>query len=398
MEQDIKVLHVSTISLTAQVFIAPLARYLSTRGYVVTLACSPEKPAEGESVVEQLRQDGFRVHTVPMKRNISIIDDAISILRLYKFIRQEKFAIVHTQTSKAGFIGRTAAKLAGTPIIIHTAHAFPFHPYLKPATRRFYIALEKLAATLADLIMVDTEAVRNDGIRHRIKEPSKVLTVNMGINLDRFSPDRVDAENLREEFGLDPERPVVGTITRLVPDKGLDCFLYSAAQVAKVIPDTRFLIAGDGPLRQALERLTEELGIMANVIFTGFRSDIPELLSIMDVFVLPTLREGFGVVFAEAMAMGKPVVGSDIGPVAEVVVDGETGFLVPPGEPALFAQKTLLLLMDKDRRQQMGMAGRKRVEDLFDEKLMFQKIEVEYRRLLGEKGINAEGLRWTASH
>jgi glycosyltransferase involved in cell wall biosynthesis len=396
--KPVKILHVCTISLTAKVFIAPLAKYLSERGYMVTIACSDEKPAQGQSAVEELRNAGFRMQVIPMRRDIRLIDDFISIFRLYRFIRRERFDIVHTQTSKAGFIGRTAAKLAGTPIIIHTAHAFPFHPYLKPATRKFYIALEKLAGTFTDLIMVDTEAVRKDGIQYMIKEPSKILTVNMGINLDRFSPHRVNAASLREEFGFDSKTPVVGTVARLVPDKGLKCFLRSAAQVARVIPDTRFLIVGEGPLRQALECLAEELGIRDKVIFTGFRNDIPELLAIMDVFVLPTLREGFGVVLAEAMAMAKPVISSDIGPVAEVVVDGETGFLVPPDEAALFAQKTLLLLRDEHRQQQMGISGRKRVEKLFDEKLMFRKIEAEYRRLLEEKGISAESLRRTASY
>ncbi len=139
-------------------------------------------------------------------------------------------------------------------------------------------------------------------------------------------------------------------------------------------------------MQPALEQRALDLKIADRVIFTGSRSDIPNQLAAMDLFVLPTLREGFGVVFAEAMAMGKAVVGSDIGPVREVVADGETGLLFPPENPDRFAEAVVSLLADKRRRQAIGTAGRRRVEQLFDERKMFERIEAEYHRMLKEKG------------
>lgn len=381
----IKVLHVCTIPLTARAFIAPLARHLEARGFEVTIACADESEAESGPAMEEMRREGLRMKAIPIPRAIRPWADARALWTLTAFIRAERFAIVHTQTAKAGFIGRCAARLARVPVVIHTAHAFPFHPYLPPTFVRVYAMLERWAAGWTDLIMVDTEAVRSDGLRHRIP-PAKMLTVHMGIDLRRFSPADADGGSARREWGIPPDEPVVGAVARLVPDKGLDGFLDAAARVAGQRPRVRFLIVGGGPLHASLARRARTLGIADRVIFAGVRSDIPRQLAAMDLFVLPTRREGFGVAFAEAMSMGKPVVGSDIGPIREVVVDGETGLLVPPDDPERLAQAIITLLADEPRRRAMGAAGRRRVEALFDEQTMCERTEAEYRRLLKEKG------------
>jgi glycosyltransferase involved in cell wall biosynthesis len=241
---------------------------------------------------------------------------------------------------------------------------------------------------LADLLMVDTESVRADGLQHRIvQDPTKLVTVPMGIDLKKFSPSSQGPDNLRRTLGFDSKDLVVGTVARLVPDKGLECFVRMAARILAARSDIRFLIVGDGPLRPELERLADELGIRAKVIFTGHRTDVPALMEAMDLFVLPTLREGFGVVFAEAMAMGKATVGSRIGPVAEVVEDGIAGYLVPPDSPGEFARRALELLGDEAKRRAFGRAGRQRVEKYFDVARMCETIEQQYRRLLTLKGI-----------
>src|SRR2546427_6865480 len=285
---------------------------------------------------------------------------------------------------------RVAARLAGTPIIIHTAHAFPFHPYLSVPVRAAYVIIERWAAGLADLIMVDTESVRADGLRYGIvRDPAKLVTVPMGIDLKKFSPSPQGPANLRAALGFGPSDRVVGTVARLVPDKGVECFLRMAARVLTGRSDVRFLIVGDGPLRPELECLADSFGVRAKVIFTGHRTDVPALMEAMDLFVLPTLREGFGVVFAEALAMGKSTIGSRIGPVAEVVEDGVTGYLVAPDDPEQFAKRTLELLGDDAKRRSFGEAGRRRVEKLFTEERMCETTEQHYRRLLESKGLLA---------
>ena len=384
----IRVLHVCTILLTARVFIAPLARHLASRGYDVAVACSDAEAADGPSVSGAQDIAGCPFYRVPIPRTIRPLQDLRAVWQLYCLIHRLKPDIVHTQTSKAGVIGRVAARLAGTPIIIHTAHAFPFHPYLSAPVRWAYVTIERWGAGLADLIIVDTESVRADGLQHRIvRAPGKLVTVPMGIDLKKFSPSPQGPANLRKALRLGMRDLVVGVVARLVPDKGLECFVRMAARILAARSDVRFLIVGDGPLHRDLERLAEALGIRAKMIFTGHRTDVPALMETMDLFVLPTLHEGFGVVFAEAMAMGKATIGSRIGPVAEVVEDGVTGYLVALEDSEQFAQRALELLDDDGKRRAFGEAGRRRVEKLFAEERMCETIERQYRRLLEAKGL-----------
>lgn len=384
----IRVLEVCTILLTARVFVAPVAKYLSRRGFEVAVVCSTGNVVDGPLIHGHAAVEGFPVHHVDIPRTIRPIRDLLATWSLFRLFRMQKPAIVHTQTSKAGFVGRLAARLAGIPVIVHTAHAFPFHAYLSPPVRKAYVMIERMAARWADCVFVDTESVRQDGLRAGVAEdPSKLVVVPMGINLEQFSPASARPADLRESLRFPSDSLVVGTVARLVPDKGLECFLQMAAVIIAARPDTYFLIVGDGPLREELARQARELGIDAHVVFVGHRTDIPDLMAAMDVFVLPTRREGFGVVFAEAMAMERPTVGSRIGPVAEVVEEGVTGYLVPPDMPEEFAVRVLELLADRAKRRMFGQAGRCRVERLFSEEAMCRTIEGHYRRLLTAKGL-----------
>lgn len=383
----VRVLHVCTIYLTARVFVAPVARFLSARGYDVAIACSMADAPDGPRQAGNEALAGIPVHHIPISRTIQPWKDLAAVWKLYRLIKQLRPTIVHTQTSKAGVVGRLAARLAGTPLVIHTAHAFPFHQYLPVVVRWFYVAIERCAARLADLVIVDTESIRADGLRYRVVSDSeKLAVVPMGLDLNKFTP-ASGSSSYRQQRGIDPGMLVVGTVARLVPDKGIECFLRMAAEIRKVRTDVRFLIAGDGPLRKDLEKLADELGLKAVVVFAGHQEQIPVVIGSMDLFVLPTRREGFGVVFAEAMAMGVPVIGSRIGPVAEVVEDGVTGYLSSPERPEEFAAHALELLGDESKRQAFGRAGRRRVEQYFDEVRMCESIEHLYRRLLNHQMV-----------
>jgi len=384
----VRVLHVCTIALTAHAFIAPLAKFLHHRGYEVAIACSTAVQPDAPDDLHRREVSGARIYHVPIARTVRPIQDVVAIVKLWGLIRRLRPHIVHTQTSKAGVVGRLAARLAGTPIVIHTAHAFPFHPHLPPAVRWCYIVIERWMARLTDLIIVDTESVRSDGLReHVVNTQEKLVTVPMGLDLQKFSPSKSGPGNLRAALGVGPQSLVVGTVARLVPDKGMDCFLEMAAHVLAVRKDVQFFIVGDGPIRGALQQRAIEIGIAPHIMFLGHRDDIQDLMEAMDVFVLPTKREGFGVVFVEAMAMGKATVGSLIGPVAEVVEDGVTGYLVPPDDAQGFAEQVLGLLADEKKRLDFGMAGRRRVEQYFNQTRMFDSIEGHYRHLLKARSV-----------
>lgn len=209
----------------------------------------------------------------------------------------------------------------------------------------------------------------------------------MGINLHKFSPDRVNRSEVREKLGIKNYHFVVGTVSSFVPNKGLDFFLKIAEQLKKEEMHVKFLMVGDGPMRPQLELLTDKFKLREDVNFTGFRDDIPEMMSAMDIFCLPTLREGFGVVFAEAMAMKVPIVTSMIHPIPEVVINNETGILVPLGDTDQFVKAIGSLIYDKNRRYELGEKGRKRVEQYFDEKLMFERTLRIYADLIRLKGL-----------
>ncbi len=362
-------------------FTLSFLKYLKGKNFDVQVASSPGKEER------YFREANIPFFTVPIPRKIRPLKDLKAVLRLYRFMKKEKFDMVHTQTAKAGYVTRVAAWLAGVPIVIYTAHAFPFHAYLKPLKKAFYILLERLASRMTDIILVDTDAVRQDGIDKKIKEPEKIITIHMGVDLGKFSPERVDRHQIRAGMGLRDHHLVVGTVANFVPDKGLDAFLRIAKLLKKEERNIKFLMVGDGPLRPQLESLTDALHLRNDVIFMGWREDIPEMMSAMDVFCLPTLREGFGVVFAEAMAMKVPVVTHRIEPIPEVVRENETGVLIPPGSEDLFVKAILSLIRDEKYRKEMGEKGRKRVEKYFDEKFMHEKTLRIYEEVLKAKGL-----------
>lgn len=380
-KKKIKILHTSTIPLSIKAFTLSFLKYIREKGFDVYVASSSGKEEK------YIRDAGFSFFPVPMARTIKPYSDLKATWKLYWLMKEEKFDIVHSQTAKAGYVTRIAAWLAGVPIVVYTAHAFPFHSYLGPTRRNFYILLERLASKMTDIILVDTETVRKDGIRKRIKKPEKIVTVNMGVDLQRFSPDRFDRDQVKERLGIKDHDIVVGSVANFVPDKGLDSFLRIAGRIKSEKDDVRFLLVGDGPLRSELESLTDVLYLRECVTFTGFREDIPEIMSVMDVFCLPTRREGFGVVFAEAMAMKVPVITTRIDPIPEVVAENETGILVPLGREDLFAKAILSLIQDEKHRREMGEKGRERVSLCFDETLMFEKTFKIYEDLMRAKGL-----------
>jgi len=362
-------------------FTLSFLKYLKGKNFDVHVASSPGKEEK------HFAEADIPFFSVPIPRTIKPYHDLKAILRLYRFIKKEKFDMVHTQTAKAGYVTRMAACLAGVPVIVYTAHAFSFHAYLNPLRKKFYIFLERWASRMTDTILVDTEAVRRDGIENRIKDPDKIITVNMGVDLRKFSPDGMDRNRIRESLGIRNPHAVVGTVANFVPDKGLDAFLRIAEQIKREERNVRFLMVGEGPLRSQLESLVDALHLRGDVIFTGWREDIPEMMSAMDIFCLPTLREGFGLVFAEAMAMKVPVITHRIDPIPEVVQENETGVLIPPGKEDLFVKGILSLIRDEKFRTEMGEKGKKRVEQYFDEKFMFERTLRIYEELIQSKGI-----------
>ena len=323
-----------------------------------------------------------KVAVIPyLKRDVSLLDDLAALIRLYIIFRREKFDIVHTHTAKAGFMGRIAARLAGTPAVIYTPHGHDFYGYFGSLGSRLVIILERMAALFADKMVVFTVIEKMDMLKRRICAAGKIEVIKSGINFSGFEKPGVDVVKSRSEFNIGPGDYVVGMVGRLEGIKGFEYFIDSARIVLNSIKDTKFLIVGDGSLRSSLMERSRRLGIEDNIIFTGWREDVPQIISILDVLVLASLNEAVGRVLLEAGISGKPTVATAVGGISEIVKDGETGILVPPRDSEGIAGAVTGLLKDKEKRRAMGCAAKEWIRGNFDEEKMISEIDNIYREL-----------------
>lgn len=298
-------------------------------------------------------------------------------LRFARYIRENHIQIVHTYNFYGNVFAIPAARLAGTPAIV--ASIRDTGAYLTSLQRR----VQRLMCRAADRILVNAEAVRQWLIAERYPR-QKIRVIPNGIDLARFGP-RADGGHFRRELGLPPRAPLVAVLARLNPLKGVEDFLQAAPIIAGRFPQARFLIVGDGDSRRELEVSAARLGLHDRLVFTGFRADVPEVLSAVTVSVLPSLSEGFSNVVLESMAAGVPVVATTVGGNPEAVEDGVTGFLVPPRQPEALARAIGLLLENPQLAAQFGQAGRRRVTEHFSRDQMVRATERLYLDLLQGK-------------
>ncbi len=380
------VLHVITDSFSAHAFVKPLAVYLADRGWHSVIACSPRSYADAHSFTSQMRSEGFDVRDVDLPRNIRPIADAHQIAAVCQLMRQEKPWLAHTHLAKAGVIGRIAARLVGIPCV-HTVYDFAFvdHGGLRRAT---YLGLERLSAPLARRILFVSDNERRAGLKAGVGKPEQLITIGFGIDTGAYDPaDITSAEvaDVKRRYGVPEGRLVIGTVARLIHRKGIDILLEAVAVVFKHRFNCHLLVAGGGPLYSDLVAKAVRLGLADRVSFTGFvprQRDMPSIFAAMDVFCLPSRREGYGMVYAEAGAMAKPVVASDMPPVNSIVVDGKTGILVRPEDAGALADALEQLLVDDARRAAMGQQARRFVLEHCDFKNAWAHVEDVYVELL----------------
>ena len=377
----IKVLQLAAVDVTVKFLLLPLIDRLTDEGYEVHVACSSGRH------LEYLRSKGRAVHAIPIARRVAPFSNLKSLFRLYRLMRRERFDIVHVHTPVAAALGRIASKLARVPIVIYTAHGFYFHDLMPRWKRRFIIWIERcLGRCCTDILFSQSAEDAKTAVQERIMPEDRVVYIGNGVSLEAF--DLFPNPNLRAELGLDKKDKIVGFIGRLVREKGVLELLEAMCKVVKDVPQAKLLVVGDTLASDRDRRVTVRIkefidrGKLQNVIkFAGFREDIPDLLAIMDLFVLPSHREGMPRTILEAMAAGKPVVATNIRGCREEVVHGATGLLVPVGDSDALADAILRVLSDEELASRMGEAGRKRVEEEFDEKLVLERQLKVYHQL-----------------
>jgi len=305
-------------------------------------------------------------------RDINPLKDLWGVYRLYKFLKNSDYTIVHTHTSKGGFIGRLSAYMAKIPIIIHTVHGFAFHEQSSWFEIKLISSLEKLASNWCDKIVTVSEFHRKWALELGIGNEEKVVAIPNGISEERVKPTKPKNE-IQKELNIEGKRVLLFT-GRLAPQKGVEYLLKAIPfLISKVNEPFVVLVVGDGPLRSYLEDLRKKFEIELYVKFLGFRNDIGDLLNVSDIVVLPSLWEGLSIALLEAMAAGKPIVTTTIGSNLEVVRDGESAILVPPKNPELLASAIIKLIENPELANKLATNAKYRYGKYYTENQMLEK-------------------------
>ena len=335
--------------------------------------------------IEEAKDHGVRVVPLPsLVRRINLLQDLRAFFSLWRLIVQERPLIVHTHTSKPGIIGRWAAKMASVPIIVHTPHGHVFYGHFGPLASRFFLVIERFTASNTDRMVALTEGERNDYIVFSVCNPDRIVTIHSGVEIERYMAAKVNTEDKKKSLGLNPRGLVVGTVGWLLPVKGPMYLLKAMARIWQSHPEITLVFVGKGDLEDDLRTEAFRMGVSEKVAFLGWRDDIPEIMQILDIFVLPSLNEGMGRVLVEAMAAGKPVVASKVGGVPDLVSQGENGLLVQAADANGLAGGIESLLANPKKRKEMGTKGKK-MAIKYGSDSMVQKIDQLYLELLRKK-------------
>jgi glycosyltransferase involved in cell wall biosynthesis len=323
---------------------------------------------------------GIKTRVIPSLINsLDPVTNLRAVVEIRKIIVEGRYDIIHTHSSVAGVVGRLAALAAGTPVILHHVHGWPPFHSMSSAMRILYLNLERLCANFTTRIITVSEADIKKGLAYRICRKEKFSLIYNGIDLEKFCQSG-DYYPIREQLRIDPHCKLVGMIGRLDQQKNPLDFIRAAAVVAKNYADVQFLMLGDGVLRDECERLIGELHLGKRVHLLGYRSDVAKIMPILTIVAMTSLWEGLPLAFMEAMGAGKPIVAYDVDGVSDVVIDGETGFLVPPRQPERMAERLLYLLENDSQRDEMGRVAQQRSAG-FSVHRMVGQIESLYKEL-----------------
>jgi len=319
-----------------------------------------------EDYIEKIRKQGVRVVSIAA----SFSSVPWNVHKLVSLIRLEQFHIVQNMMFTAGIFGTIMAKLLHVPVIINSVRSLGF------TRRRHRRIIKRLIYKISDSVVVNSNKTQTLLASHRI------------VDIERFRPNSASSDLLskRNELSLPAKAsPVIGIVANLSPVKNHRCLLRAAPIILREFPNAVFLIVGDGPLKEDLERLAANLNIKQHVFFLGLREDTPELLRVMDLSVLCSFREGFSNAILESMASGTPVIASDVGGNSEALIDGVTGLLFDPYDHAELAKKVIHVLQNAELLRRMAIASRKRAEDRFAIGKMLQAYDNLYESLVIRK-------------
>lgn len=353
--------------------------------YSVDLVCGPSDnpPSANE---KRAADAGVTIARLPgLVRSISPLKDAAALFTLYRLVKRGRYDIVHTHTSKAGIPGRIAAKMAGVSLVVHTPHGHIFYGYFSGLLTKVFVLLERAVMKVTNAQITLTQHEKDDYLERGIGPSHRIHPIASGIELEPYLRAGDNRGKVRSELGLSDSDFAVGTVARLVPVKNHDLIVSAAALLKEKAPDIKFVFVGDGELRAPVQERVNTLGLTENVVFAGWRSDIPDVLSAFDLFAMCSKNEGMGRAFIEAQSVGLQVIGTRVGGVPEVLLEGETGFLVEPDDAEALARRILELYDKREMLPRAAAKCREWVNPRFGAQMMVERIDALYQQLVRER-------------
>jgi glycosyltransferase involved in cell wall biosynthesis len=376
----LKIAQVATSDLAIRFLLLDQIKALQRQGHEVVAICG------AGPWVENLRSEGVPVEVVKMARELSPIRDFVSLFALARCFRKHRFDVIHTHTPKAGLLGPLAAKFARVPVIVHTIHGLMFHDRMPFLRRLLFWFPEKITASLSDFLLSQSQEDVSTATKYWLCPATKVRYLGNGIEVGKFSISQTNGarQSTRKEMGILDTDIVVGSVGRLVYEKGFGELFAAAKQLVERQRNLKFVIIGpeeidqhDAVPRSQMEALTRT----GSVFFMNWRDDLARWYACMDLFVLPSHREGVPRACMEAAAMGLPVIATDVRGCREVVVRNETGILVPLKDLKALVTAIEDLAHDKNRRTRFGIEGRRHVLRNFDHELVLERLRNFYSQI-----------------
>ncbi len=335
--------------------------------------------------IERAQQAADRFHPLPhLVRPLHPTQDIQALLDIVRLLRQEQFQVVHTHSSKAGILGRLAARIAKIPVVVHTIHGFPFNDFMPGWKRQLYINLERSVRACTDFFITVSELNRQEAAQLGLLSLENSETIYGGIDWVKLDYP-YNPQEIRHQLGIPEGWQTIVMVGRLDQQKAPYFLIDAFAQVLAKFPETLLLLVGEGELQAQLETQTQKLGIENNVKFLGSREDVPKILKVADIFALSSLWEGLSRAMTEAMLLATPVVVPNIYGMPEVVHHNKTGLLFPARDIEQLAADLIHLLQNPQERERLGQNAQQLTRELFDANVMVQKIENIYEKLLSQK-------------
>ncbi|NWF90908.1 MAG: glycosyltransferase family 4 protein [Ignavibacteriaceae bacterium] len=388
--KNLKVLEIITLFSIggATETVVSMAEGLMKLGMTVHIATGPNIVSEG-SMYETAKKLNINVFTFKnLKRDINLIRDAWIIFQLYKFVKKGKYDIVHTHSSKAGVVGRIAAWLARTPVVLHTVHGLPFHRYQPKLKKKAFIFIEKFSSLFCDKLVAVTDTIISTMLSYKIGNKNKYAMIRSSFDIENYKPNgESDCKKTRHRFGIEENDIIFGKIARLSELKGHKYFLDAFRMVADKMPNAKLLIVGNGELEYELKRFVKENELEERIIFTGLITpeEIPSVIEIMDVVVHTSLLEGLARVLPQAIMMEKPVISFDLDGAHEIIKDGINGYLIKPLDTQQLGEKLVYLYCNPELIKLFGKKGKEILGDQFSSKRMVHQITELYFHLFNSK-------------